>query len=120
MIEKATGTTWNKRGMSISNIQDPLVEFVVRVIFHKFYQSRRLNNVPCIAVDLGYKIVIKDHSYDLSELQLQQLVENLLAIRKNKNSSCKFGSLLVCIFFYLKNTFPTFGRVTWKANKSVF
>lgn len=105
--------------MSIDTIQDPLVEFAIRVISHKFYQSSQLNSVPCIAIDSGYKIVIKDHSYDLAELQLQQLILNLTTIRKNKNSSCKFGSLLVCIFFFLHNTFPTFGKITWKTNKSV-
>ena len=57
--------------MIIDTIQDPLVEFVVRVIAHKFYQSSRLNNVPCILVDVGYKLVKKDHTYDLAELQLQ-------------------------------------------------
>lgn len=39
MIEKETSAAWNKRGMSLDNIEDPLVEFVVRVIAHKFYQS---------------------------------------------------------------------------------
>ena len=57
VIEMNTGAKWNKRGMTIDTIQDPLVEFAVRVISHKFYQSSRLNSVPCIAVDVGYKLV---------------------------------------------------------------
>ena len=57
--------------MSIDTIKEPLVDFVVKVISHKFYQSSRLNSVPYIAVDVGYKIVKKDHAYDLAELQLQ-------------------------------------------------
>ena len=57
--------------MTIETIRDPLIEFSVRVISHKFYQSRILNIVPYIAVDVGYKIVKKDHTYDLAELQLQ-------------------------------------------------
>lgn len=55
----------------------------------------------------------KDHNYDIIELQLTQLVENLGAIRKTKNTSCKFGSLLVCIFFYVQNSFPTIGTIVW-------
>ena len=51
--------------MIIDTITDPLIAFVVRVIAHKFYQSSRLNNVPCITVDMGDKIVKKDHTYDL-------------------------------------------------------
>ena len=97
-IEKNTREKWNKRGMNINTIRDPLVEFFVRVISHKFYQSSWLNNVPYIVVDVGYKIVKKDHTYDLAELQLQQLMENLGAIR---NAQCKFGAILVYIFFYV-------------------
>lgn len=67
-IKKETSVTWNKRGMSIDIIPGPMIEFVFRVIAHKFYQSSRLNCVPYIAVDLGFKIVKKDHDYDLAEL----------------------------------------------------
>ena len=100
-IEKDTGAKWNKRGMTIDSIQDPLVDFAIRVIAHKFYQSSRLNSVPCIAVDVGYKLVKKDHTYDLAELQLQQINENLVAIRRTKGAQCKFGAILICIFFYV-------------------
>ena len=57
--------------MTIETTRDPLVEFVVKFISHKFYQSRRLNSVPYIVVDVGYNIVKKDHTYHLAELQLQ-------------------------------------------------
>ena len=56
--------------MRIDMIEDPMVAFEVRVIVHKFYQMSQLNSVPCIAMDLGYKIVMRD-SYDLTELQQQ-------------------------------------------------
>jgi hypothetical protein len=49
----------------------------VRVISHKLYQSGRLNSVPCMEVNQAWKIVMKDHEYDLSELQMIQLAENL-------------------------------------------
>ena len=104
--------------MTIDTITNPLLNFVVRVISHKFYQSSRLNSVPYIAMDVGYKIVKKDHIYDLVELQLQ-LMENLGAIRKTKSAQCKFCFILVSIFFYVQNTFPSFGIVGWKNNKLV-
>ena len=110
VIEKNTRAVWNKRGMTIDTITDPLLNFVVRVISHKFYQSNRLNSVVCIVVDVGYKIVKNDHTYDLVELQLQQLMENLGAIRKTKSAQCKFGSILFCICIYVQNYFPSFGR----------
>ena len=70
-IEKNTGAKWNNRGMTIDTITDPLLDFAVRVISHKFYQSSRLNSVPCIAVDVPYKMIKKDHTYDLAELMMQ-------------------------------------------------
>ena len=72
--------------MIIDTITNPLISFVVRIIAHKFYQLRRLNSVPCIALDVGYKIVKKDNTYDLTELQLQHLTKNLGAIRKTKSA----------------------------------
>ena len=39
VIEKNIGTQWNKRGMTIHTITNPLIDFAVRVIAHKFYQS---------------------------------------------------------------------------------
>ena len=105
--------------MSIDTIVDPLLNFIVRVISHKSYQSSRWNSVPYIVVDVGYKIVKKDHTYDLVELQLQQLMENLGAIRKTKSAQCKFFSILVCILFYVPNTFPSFGSIGWKTNRSI-
>ena len=91
----------------------------MRVISHKFYQSSRLNSVTCITVDVSYKLVKKDHTYDLEELMLQQINKNLGAIRRSKGAQCKFGSVLVCIFFYVMEEFPSIGKVNWNSNKSV-
>ena len=119
VIEKNIGAKWNKQGMTINTITDPLINFAVRLISHKFYQSSRLNSVPCIVVDVGYETMKKGHTYDPVELQLQQLMENLGVVRKTKSVQCKFGSILVCIFFYVQNTFPSFGTIGWKTNRSV-
>ena len=69
-IEKNTRDKWNNKGMKIDTIKDPLLEFAVRIVSHKFYQSSRMNSVPCIAVDVAYKLVKKDHTYDLAELMV--------------------------------------------------
>lgn len=65
VIEKNTWLVWNKRGMKIATISDPLVSFAVRIISHKFYQSIKLNSISCVFFDMGYKIVKKDHTHDL-------------------------------------------------------
>ena len=36
-IENNTGAKWNNRGMKIDIIKEPLLDFAVRVISHKFY-----------------------------------------------------------------------------------
>ena len=53
--------------MTIDIIINSLLEFAIRVIFHKFYQSSRLNSVPYIAIDVGYKTIKKDQTYDLAK-----------------------------------------------------
>ena len=84
ILKKNTGAQWNKRGMTIDTIMNPLTDFTIQVIAHKFYQSRKLNNMSCVAIDIGYKMVKCDHTYDLVKLQLQQIIENLGAIRRKK------------------------------------
>ena len=74
VIERNTRAKWNKRGMAIDIVIDPLLDFVVKVFSHKFYQSKKLNTIPCISIDVAYKLVKKDHTYDLAELMLQQIM----------------------------------------------
>lgn len=91
----------------------------MRVIAHKFYQSSILNSVSCMDVDQAWKILMKDHERDLEKLQKLQLAENLTSIRKAKNSMCKFGSFVMCIFFYIQKYFPIIGDIVWEKNKLV-
>ena len=44
---------WNGHGMSIDNIEDPLIEFYVHVIAQKLCEYSILNNIPCVIDDLG-------------------------------------------------------------------
>ena len=93
-------TEWNECGMSITSMFDPLIEFLVRDIDQKFYQSRRLNIVLSMIVDQAWKILMKDHEYDITRLQKFQLEFFFSLIRKMKDLMCKFGSLIFLIFFY--------------------
>ena len=105
--------------MTIDTITEPLLDLAMIIISHKFYQSSRLNSVPCIAVDVAYKLVKKDHTYDLAELMFQQINENMGAIRKSKGAQCKYGLVLVCMFFYLMKEFPFVGKVKWNPDKTI-
>lgn len=55
----------------MSTIKDPEIDFAVNVIANKFYQSNWSGSVLCISIDIAWKIVKKDHSYDIVDLQLQ-------------------------------------------------
>lgn len=103
--EKLTGANWDGRGMRINTITDLETRFGAYVITYKIFQSRRPNNVPCRAVDITYKVVRKGLQLDLTELMLKQLEENMRTICVAKINTCKFGSLLVCKFLYLKKQF---------------
>lgn len=70
-----------------------------------------------MVMDQVWKIVMKDHEYDLAEMQMLQLTEKLSSIRKEKNSMCKLGSLIVCIFFYIKKYFPGIGNFVWEQDE---
>ena len=105
--------------MTIDTITNPLIDFSFHVIAQNFYYSGRFNSMSCVAIDIGYKMVKHDHTYDLAELQLQQIIENLGAIRKKKGAQCKFGAILLCMFLYVQNEFPSFGKAEWKTNRSV-
>ena len=64
------------------------LKFGKHVIAHKFYSSRRLNSLSCEAVDLTYKVVKKNMSFDLAEL--------------------------TCLFFFVQKFFPSKGIVVWR------
>ena len=85
------GTKWDECGMSITSMFDLLIEF---------YQSRRLNIVLCMVVDQAGQILMKYREYDITRLQKFQLEIILSLIRKMKDIMCKFGSLIIFIFFY--------------------
>lgn len=118
-----TGVESNCRGLKLNNVTDAELKFSIRVIGYCFFQSGRENSVPCVAVDLAYKIVKKGMKIDLCEVLLKNLFENLNTIRKpKKNNSAntlKFGSLLLCMFFYFEKFFPTVGKVVWELHRLV-
>ena len=70
-LEKKTLAKWDGRGMRISYIANPRLKFGTHVIALKIYSSRWQNSVSYEAVDLAYKIVKNNLSYDLADLMLK-------------------------------------------------
>ena len=97
--------------MKLNNVTDMEIKFNIHVISHKIYSSSQPNIVFLEAVDLAYKVVKKNFSFDLAELQHIQLSKNIESIWVSKNNSCKFGSLLVYLFFCVQKLFPSKGNI---------
>ena len=113
-LEKKTLAEWDGRGMKISSITDVELKFGTHVIAHNIYSSSQQNSVSCEVVDLAYKIVKNNLSYDLVDLLLKQLNKNMESIQTSKNKPCMFGSLLTCLFFYVQKFFPSKSMVEWR------
>ena len=103
---KQTLVECDGRGMKISEIIDMELKFGIHVIAHKIYSSSRLNSVSCEVVDLAFKVVKNNMSFDLAELMLNQFNKNMESIRISKNNPCKFGSLLTYLFFFVQSFSP--------------
>ena len=63
-----TGVEWDERGLKITRVTNMEIKFSIYVITHKMYNSSWQNSVACEAMDLAYKVVKKDLSFDLAEL----------------------------------------------------
>ena len=70
-LEKKTLAEWDGRGMKISSIANAELKFGTHVIVHKIYSSSWQNSVSCEAIDLAYKVVKNNLSYDLVDLLLK-------------------------------------------------
>lgn len=76
-LTKKTKAKWDGRGMKLNGVTNMEIKFSIHVITYKIYSSSQKNSVPCEAVDLAYKIVKNNLSFDLTELQLVQMSKNL-------------------------------------------
>ena len=70
-LEKKTLAEWDDRGMKINSVTDAKLKFGIHVIAHKIYSSSCLNSVSCEAIDLAYKVMKNNLSYDLANLLLK-------------------------------------------------
>ena len=69
-LEKKTLAEWDGRGMKIRNVTNVELKFGIHIIAYKIYNSSRLNSVSCEAMDLAYKVVEDNLSYDLTDILL--------------------------------------------------
>lgn len=60
----------------------------------------------------------ENKKYDLCEFLQCELLKNI-KIKENKKQPFKYGSLLLCIFFYFMNEVPRVGKVQWAFDRLV-
>lgn len=119
-LTKRNLAEWDGRGMNLNGVIHIEIKFSIHVISHKLYSLSIQNNIPYEVVDLALKVVKNNLSFNLVELLLSQLGKNMESIQVSKNNSCKFGSLLTCLFFYVQKFFPSKGTMVWRKDTPIF
>jgi len=89
--------------MTINDIIELNVKFASMVIGYKIYHLRRENFISGTTIYVAYKMLKENVDYDLCELLQNQLIENLKKIKRDKKNTFKYGTLILCLFFYYMN-----------------
>jgi len=118
-LSEAIGSKFDKRAMTIDDISDPDVKFASMIIGYKIYHSSRENSIPGTAIYTAYEMLRKNADYDLCQLLLNQLMENLQKIKKDKKNSFKYGGLILCLFFYFMNELPGSNGWVWENDRPI-
>lgn len=113
-LTKSRSDSWL---MTVNDIKDDGVQFASTVISDKVYQSSNLNSVLGGAIHAAHRIMHDNGQYDICAMFRGWIFENLKKLGLVKKKFIKFGTLLVCLFFYYQSFFPSIGKVTWQEDK---
>jgi len=105
--------------MTINEIIDPDVRFASMVNGYKIYHPSRENSVSGMTIYVAYQMLKENVDYDLCELLQNQLIKNLNKLKKDKKNTFKYGTLVVCLFFYFMNEVLGIKGVHWTNDKPV-
>lgn len=99
----ATSSKFDKRAMTINDIIETDVKFSSMVVKYKVYHSNQENSVFNIAIYVAYQMVKENKDHDMCEVLWSHLMENITSIKKDKKNTFKYGTLILCLFFYFIN-----------------
>lgn len=119
IVTNATRSKFDKRAMTIDDILEDGIHFASMVIGYKIYYSSQKNFVSGTTVYTAYEMPRENKKYDLCELLQSELINYLKKIKENKKNPFKYGTLLLCIFFYFKSEILGVGLVHWAFDRSV-
>lgn len=89
--------------MTIDDTLEDDIQLASMVIRYKIYYSSRMNSISGNTIYVAYEMLRENKKYDLCELLQSELIKILKKIKENKKHPFKYGTLLLCIFFYFKN-----------------
>lgn len=112
-MTKLTSSMSDQRVMTVNTIFDDLVKYACMVIGYQIFYASRMNFVPVVVVNVAYKMIKEDTTFDLCTCLQKQLLLNLKSIKQDNSLRFKFGQLLVGLFFYFQGYFPGVGDVQW-------
>lgn len=111
VVTDTTRSRFDKRAMTINDILEYDVKFASMVIGYKIYHSSQENSVSSTAIYAAYEMVKKNKEYDLCELLWSELMNNLTKIKQEKKNTFKYGTFILCLFFYYMNEVLGVGHV---------
>lgn len=105
------GSQFDKRAMTINDIVENDVNSSSMVIGYKIYHSSRENSVFRTIVYVAYEMIKVNKKYDLYEFLQSKLLKNLAKTKQDKRKKFKYGSLILCLFFFSMNEVMGVGHV---------
>lgn len=119
IVINATGSKFDKWEMTINNTLEHDIRFASMVIGYKIYFSSKENYVFCTIIYTAYELMRETKKYDLCEFLRSELTKNIKKIKENKKNPFKFGTVLLCLFFYFMKEVPGICLVEWAFDRPV-
>lgn len=117
IVTEVTSSQHDKKSMKISDIIEYDVRIASMVMEYKVYESSRANIVSNLAIYASYRILKENKLYDLYGVLLSELMRNLNKIKNCKKYIFNFGTLIICLAFYLMKETLGIGKIQWDYDK---
>ena len=95
------------KNMKVNMIKEVDVRLVCKIIRYKMNYSSRLNYVPTRFIHATYMMIVEREKFNMRQILRHQLLDNIDRIKKTKNASFRFKSLLKHFFFQVVRNFPS-------------
>lgn len=80
-MTKLTSLVSDSRGITTNSINVDLVKYVCMVIGYQMIHASRINSISTVVVNVTYKMIKEDASFDLCTYMKRQLLVNLKSLK---------------------------------------